>query len=178
MRSSIRDVFIGWGWGMDWQEKVKVQNCGRALVKPKNQPGGVVLAPWWLKWSTLYTVDIWTAKTSSNTGYNPDTCQYLKPPFKPFTSPWIHPCFNQPQGSRPKFRLETNSTVVWLYVGGVSLILPDVRFGTVSLDWVAFGNAFAVQCYEFSHTIAKAPFFHEAKILPYHGYLFSILYWL
>ena len=36
--------------------------------------------------------------------------------------------------SRPKFRVETNSTVVWLYVGGVSLILPDVRLGTVSLD--------------------------------------------
>ena len=34
----------GW-WGMDWQEKVIVQNCGRALVKPKNQPGGVMLAP-------------------------------------------------------------------------------------------------------------------------------------
>jgi len=29
---------------MDWWEKVTVQNCGRALVKPKNQPGGVVLA--------------------------------------------------------------------------------------------------------------------------------------
>ena len=24
--------------------------------------------------------------------------------------------------------------MVWLYAGGVSLILPDVRFGTVSLD--------------------------------------------
>jgi len=35
--------------GMDWQEKVTVQNCGRALVKPKNQPGGVVLAPQCLK---------------------------------------------------------------------------------------------------------------------------------
>ena len=34
----------GW-WGMDWQEKVTVQNCGRALVKPTNQPGGAVLAP-------------------------------------------------------------------------------------------------------------------------------------
>ena len=34
----------GW-WGMDWQEKVIVQNCSRALMKPKNQPGGVVLAP-------------------------------------------------------------------------------------------------------------------------------------
>jgi len=34
----------GW-WEMDWWEKVTVQNCGRALVKPKNQPGGVALAP-------------------------------------------------------------------------------------------------------------------------------------
>jgi len=30
---------------MDWREKVTVQNCGRALVKSKNQPEGVVLAP-------------------------------------------------------------------------------------------------------------------------------------
>jgi len=28
----------GW-WGIDWQGKVIVQNCGRALVKPKNKPG-------------------------------------------------------------------------------------------------------------------------------------------
>ena len=48
------------------------------------------------------------------------------------------PCYNQPRVSRPKFRLETNSTVVWLYAGGVGLILPDVRFGTVSLDWVTY----------------------------------------
>ena len=32
--------------------------------------------------------------------------------------------------------LETNSTVVWLYAGSVSLILPDVWFGLVSQDWV------------------------------------------
>ena len=38
----------GW-WGMNWWEKVIVQNCGRALVKFKNQPGWVVLAPQWLK---------------------------------------------------------------------------------------------------------------------------------
>jgi len=36
---------LGGGQGIDWQEKVKVQNCSRALVKSKNQPGGVVLAP-------------------------------------------------------------------------------------------------------------------------------------
>jgi len=45
MRGSIRDVFIGWVVGMDWWEKVTVQNCGRALMEPKNQPGGAVLAP-------------------------------------------------------------------------------------------------------------------------------------
>jgi len=50
------------------------------------------------------------------------------------------PCHNQPQVSRPKFRLETNSTVVWLYAGDVSLILPDVQFGMVSLDWVTNKN--------------------------------------
>jgi len=38
------------GWlGMDWCEMVTVHNCGRALVKPKSQPGEVVLAPQWLK---------------------------------------------------------------------------------------------------------------------------------
>jgi len=36
---------LGGGWEMDWQGKVTVQNCGRAPVKPKNQPGGTVLAP-------------------------------------------------------------------------------------------------------------------------------------
>ena len=30
---------------------------------------------------------------------------------------------------RPKFKLETNSTVVWLYAGGISLILHDVMIG-------------------------------------------------
>jgi len=36
---------LGGEQGMDWREKVTVPNCGRALVKPRNQPGGVVLAP-------------------------------------------------------------------------------------------------------------------------------------
>jgi len=36
---------LGGGRGMDWQEKVTVQNVGRELVKPKNQPEGVLLAP-------------------------------------------------------------------------------------------------------------------------------------
>jgi len=37
-----------------------------------------------------------------------------------------------------KFRLETNSIVVWLYAGSVNLIFPDVQFGTVSQDWVTY----------------------------------------
>ena len=42
----VSGMFSLGGWqGMDWREKVTVQNCGRALVKPKNQPGGAVLAP-------------------------------------------------------------------------------------------------------------------------------------
>ena len=46
----VSGMFSLGGWqGMDWQEKVTVQNCGRALVKPKNQPGGAVLAPQCLK---------------------------------------------------------------------------------------------------------------------------------
>ena len=36
---------VGGWWGMDWREKVTVQNCGRALAKAKNQSGWVVLAP-------------------------------------------------------------------------------------------------------------------------------------
>ena len=46
---------------MDWREKVTVQNCSRILVKSKNQPGGVVLAPKWLKRSIIYSVDVWVA---------------------------------------------------------------------------------------------------------------------
>ena len=42
----VSGMFSLGGWqGMDWREKVTVQNCGRALVKPKNQPGRVGLAP-------------------------------------------------------------------------------------------------------------------------------------
>jgi len=57
---------------MDRWEKVTLQNCGRALVKPKNQPGGTCGL---LKEAA--TLDI----------ASPDTCQCLNPPFKPFTSP-------------------------------------------------------------------------------------------
>jgi len=45
MRGSIRDVFIGWVAGGGLAGKLTVQNCGRALMKPKNQPGRVVLDP-------------------------------------------------------------------------------------------------------------------------------------
>ena len=45
VKGSIRDVYIGRVKGDVLEEKVIVQNYGRTLVKPKNQPGGVVLAP-------------------------------------------------------------------------------------------------------------------------------------
>ena len=46
MRSSIRDVYIGWvvGDGMAGKGYV-IQNGDRAQVKPKNQPRRAVLAP-------------------------------------------------------------------------------------------------------------------------------------
>ena len=37
-------------------EKSYSLNCCGALVKPKNLPRGVVLAPYWLKWHTIYTL--------------------------------------------------------------------------------------------------------------------------
>jgi len=55
---------------MDWWEMVTVQNCSRVLVKPKNQPGGTVLAPQCLKRSTINSVDVWAAQRSINTGYS------------------------------------------------------------------------------------------------------------
>ena len=45
VQRSINDVFIKWGAEMDLRENVIIQNCGWALVKPKKQPGWVVLAP-------------------------------------------------------------------------------------------------------------------------------------
>ena len=44
-KASIRDVYIRWVAGDELWEKVIVLDHGRALVKPKNQPGGVMLAP-------------------------------------------------------------------------------------------------------------------------------------
>ena len=81
---SIRDVFIGWMHGRRWTGKKRlytVQNCGRALVKHKNQREGVVLAPWWLKWSTWKFGLLKQALTLDIA--SPDTSQCLKPPFEP-----------------------------------------------------------------------------------------------
>jgi len=83
-------------------------------------------------------VDVWAAKRSSNTGYSqPRHLPVPEAAIQAFhitvNSPLLHSASSN-YISRPKFRLETNSTVVWLYAGGVSLILSDVRFGTVSLD--------------------------------------------
>jgi len=82
-------------------------------------------------------VDVWAAKRSSNTGYSqPRHLPVPEAAIGAFHTTMNPPLlqYNQPRVSRPKFRLEINSTLVGLYAGGVSLILPDVRFGTVSLD--------------------------------------------
>ena len=80
-------------------------------------------------------MDVWAAKTSSNT-------RYYKPRHSPvpetviqafqitINSPWLQLASS----------LETNSTVVWLYASGISLILPDAWFGMVSQDWVTNVN--------------------------------------
>ena len=139
MRGSIRDVYIGWVVGVDWREKVIVQIVVGHWWSPKTSLEGLCWLPngWNEAHSTLWTFGLLKQAATLDIA-SPDICQCLEPPFKPFMSPWIHPCYNQPWVSRPKFRLETNSTVVWLYAGGVSLILPDVQFGTVSLDWVTY----------------------------------------
>jgi len=80
-------------------------------------------------------VDVWTAKRSSNTGYSqPRHLPVPEPAIRAFYITMNSPLLQSASISRPKFRLETNSTVVWLYAGGVGFILPDVRFEMVSLD--------------------------------------------
>jgi len=40
---TVSGMFTLGGWqGMDWWEKVIVKNCGRVLMKPRNQPEEVV----------------------------------------------------------------------------------------------------------------------------------------
>jgi len=143
MRGSIRDVFIGWVVGGGLAGKVTVQNYGRHYWSPKTSLEGLcwLLDGWNEALSTLWTFGLLKPAATLDID-SPDTCQCLKPPFEPFTPPWIHPCYNQPRVSGPKFKLETNSTVMWLYAGGLSLILPDVRFGTVSLNWVTYAFIF------------------------------------
>ena len=114
VRGSIRDDFIGWGRGMDWREKVAVQNCGRALVKPKNQPGGAVLAPQCLKWSTINIVDVWAAQRSSNTGYSqPRHLHVPEPTISAFHITVNSPLPQSASSKQSKFRLETNIIVQW-----------------------------------------------------------------
>ena len=76
-------------------------------------------------------------KRSSNTGYSqPRHLPVPEPAIRAFHITMNSPLLQSASINRPKFRLETNSTVPWLYTSDVSSILPDVRFGTVSLDQV------------------------------------------
>ena len=71
---------------MDWREKITAQNCGRALVKSKNKPGGVLLKGCNEAKSTLCMFGLLKeAATLDIAGL--DTCQCLKLPFEPLTSP-------------------------------------------------------------------------------------------
>ena len=63
----------------------------------------------------IYTMNIWTAKTNSNTRY----CQPRHSPEPENAIPAFSITVNSPllesaSSSRLKFRLETNSTVMWL----------------------------------------------------------------
>ena len=80
--------------------------------------------------------NLWATKTSSKTGhFQPIYLPVPELPFKPVTSPWNHSCWNQPQADWLNLRLET---VVWQSAGGVSLILPDMWFGSVFQYWVTY----------------------------------------
>jgi len=109
----------------------------------KSRPFHCVCAGSLIVQSTLWTFGL-LKQTATLHISSRDTCQCLNPPFQPFTSPWIHPCYNQPQANRLKFRLETNGSVVWLFVGSVNSILPDMQFGMVGHIFKRFIRIFIV----------------------------------
>ena len=63
-----------------WREKVILENCGRALVNPKNQPGGLLNA-WNEAQSTVWTFELLKEAATLDIA-SPDTCQCLKPPIE------------------------------------------------------------------------------------------------
>ena len=71
--------------GKDWREKVTVQNCGRALVKLKNQPGWVVPGSLMAEMATLWMFGLLKQAAALDIA-SPDTCQCLKLPFETFKS--------------------------------------------------------------------------------------------
>jgi len=75
----------------------------------------------------MYNVDIWTAKTSYNTGY----CQPRHSPVHETAILALYLTMNSQSASSSLGLKLTNSTVVWLYGDGVSFISPDARFGTI-----------------------------------------------
>ena len=48
---------LGGQWRVEWRAKIIVQNGGKERVKPKNQPGRVVMA----EMKQIHTADVWTA---------------------------------------------------------------------------------------------------------------------
>jgi len=71
---------------MDWRKKVTVQNCGRALVKPKNQPGWGCTGSLMAEMKCNLLCGLLKEATTLNIASS-DSCQCLTLPFEPFTSP-------------------------------------------------------------------------------------------
>ena len=56
---------------------------------------------------------------------------------------------------------------MWLYAGGVSLILPDAQFGMVSQDWVTYISSVSATMHcslIFSGVQIKSLFFHNKML--------------
>ena len=137
VKSSIRDVYIGWLVGDEWREKVTVrwQGTSEAQKPAWERCAGSLMAEMKAKY-TLWTFGLLKQAATLDIA-SPDTGQCLKPPFEPFTSPCTNsPLLQSTLSRQTKFRLEANSTMVWLYASSVGSILPDVQFGMVSQDWV------------------------------------------
>ena len=131
--------------------KVIVQNCGRALVKPQ-KPACRDCAG-----STLWTFALLHKTSSSNA--------YSQPRHWPVPESIIqvfHITVNSPllQSGRLNFRLETNSTVMWLYASGVSLIcqMCDLeQFFKIGSQILQLPTSYPVHCSS-----------HKSKLLNHH----------
>ena len=95
---------------------------------------------------------------------------------KPFTPLWNYSCYIQPRIGRLKFSLETNSTVVWQFAGGVSLIL---RFGSIShIFYLHYRSNNTKNITPLISWHSKLFWGTGPQILKWHTLLFPIFLWL